>query len=51
MTVAESVWLPVQPLDFAPAALTEVNPFQDLPGLYSEAKQKFYRDRSAAAGG
>ncbi|CAE7667888.1 XI-K [Symbiodinium pilosum] len=32
------------------AALTAVNPFQNLPGLYSEAKQKFYRDRSAAAG-
>lgn len=28
----------------------EVNPFQNLPGLYSVAKQKFYREQSAAAG-
>ncbi|OLP80568.1 Myosin-6 [Symbiodinium microadriaticum] len=32
------------------ALLHNVNPFQNLAGLYSEAKQKFYRDRSAAAG-
>ncbi|CAJ1390719.1 unnamed protein product [Effrenium voratum] len=30
--------------------LISVNPFQNLPGLYTEAKQKFYRERSAAAG-
>uniref|UniRef100_A0A7S4RTN0 Myosin motor domain-containing protein n=1 Tax=Alexandrium monilatum TaxID=311494 RepID=A0A7S4RTN0_9DINO len=30
--------------------LISVNPFANLPGLYSEQKQKFYRDRSAAVG-
>lgn len=30
--------------------LISVNPFQNLPGLYNEAKQKFYRDRAAAVG-
>jgi len=30
--------------------LISVNPFQNLAGLYSEAKQKFYREQSAAAG-
>lgn len=30
--------------------LISVNPFQNLPGLYSVAKQKFYREQSAAAG-
>mmetsp|Transcript_112673 Transcript_112673/g.313389 ORF Transcript_112673/g.313389 Transcript_112673/m.313389 type:complete len:1773 (-) Transcript_112673:269-5587(-) len=30
--------------------LISVNPFANLAGLYSEQKQKFYRDRSAAVG-
>jgi len=30
--------------------LISVNPFANLPGLYNETKQKFYRDRAAAAG-
>ena len=28
----------------------EVNPFQNLPGLYSESKQRFYREQSVASG-
>ena len=31
-------------------APSQVNPFQNLAGLYSEAKQTFYREQSAAAG-
>lgn len=31
--------------------LISVNPFQNLPGLYSESKQRFYREQSVASGG